>query len=184
MPNVRLAFASALASCLLACTAAPPPEARPQPVAAPVAASMPDAVSPSTSPPSALSAYIGTWQTGEPCTNHYRWMQLREAEGVVEGRWAASMDLWGLMTGRIRATQEGAFLRTETCLETYDLPRYAAFFSECPKYAPVEGERGLRVDESTGELVLMSSTDGGVISKMKKVDAAPEPPAFCNTVEG
>lgn len=184
MPNHRLALAAALASFLVACTAASPPATPPEPATAPVSTSVPEAESPSIPPPLALSAFTGTWQTGEPCTNHYRWIQLREADGVIEGRWAASMDTWGLMTGGIRATPEDTFLRTETCLETYDLPRYAAFFAQCPEYATVEDERGLRLDDATGELLLMSATEGRVISRMRKVDPAPEPPTFCNAVEG
>lgn len=127
--------------------------------------------------------FVGTWQEREPCKNNYRWMRLREKDGALQGEWAAALDIWGLMTGGVRATPDGGFLRTLTCLETYDLPRYAAFFSKCPTYQHQDNERGLRIDEATGELLLVASPGGGVISRMRKVDASSVPPAACSSVE-
>ncbi len=184
MPPRHLIQVFALAFIATACAAIPPPMSSVSPQDSSVEASeeTSNSAHPLTPLRPKLAAFVGTWQQGEPCTNFYRWMDLREKDGVLEGQWAASMDIWGLMAGGLRATPDGEYLRTEVCLETYDLPRYAAFFAECPAFAQQSDERGLRLDDATGELLLISAPEGRVISRMSKADAASEPPTFCAAV--
>ena len=140
-----------------------------------------EALSAAPSSPS-LSSFVGTWQQGEPCTHGFARMVLREGEGVIEGRWATYLNGWGLTTGGLRGSPDGGFLRLEMCSDASIAsmsgapPRYAEV--ECPELAFWNGSRGIRVDESTGEL-LWVHPDLSARARMRPVDPSVAVPLQC-----
>jgi len=138
-----------------------------------------EAPSAALAPPS-LPSFGGTWQEGEPCTHRFARMTLREGEGVIEGRWASYLDGWGLSTGSLRASPDGGFLRLETCEDASTFgdhpPRYADL--ECPELAFWHGYRGIRIEESTGDLLLVYP-DLSDRARMRRVDPTVAVPLQC-----
>ena len=119
----------------------------------------PDAPPKPAQPPS-LATFVGTWQQGEPCQHRFARMVLRQGDGVIEGEWASYLDGWGLSTGSLRASPDGAYLMLDTCEDAATWgthpPRYSEF--ECPDIGFWSGDRGIRVDERTGELLWVSAS--------------------------
>lgn len=119
----------------------------------------PDAPPAPAEPPS-LAAFVGTWQQGVPCQHRFARMVLRQGDGVIEGEWASYLDGWGLSTGSLRASPDGAYLMLDTCEDAATWgthpPRYSEF--ECPDIGFWSGDRGIRIDDSTGELLWVSAS--------------------------
>lgn len=129
---------------LSSCSATPPkPDVPPVPAESP-----------------SLSAFVGTWQQGEPCQHRFARMVLRQGDGVIEGEWASYLDGWGLSTGSLRASPDGAYLMLDTCEDAATWgthpPRYSEF--ECPDIGFWSGDRGIRIDDSTGELLWVTAS--------------------------
>jgi hypothetical protein len=87
-------------------------------------------------------------------------MVLRQGDGVIEGEWASYLDGWGLSTGSLRASPDGAYLMLDTCEDAATWgthpPRYSEF--ECPDIGFWSGDRGIRIDDSTGELLWVTAS--------------------------
>ncbi len=136
---------------------------------------------PSAAPASpSLSSFVGTWQQSEPCTHRFARMILREGQGVIEGNWAAFLRRWGLSTGSLRASADGGFLRLEMCEDALTFgdhpPRYAEV--QCPELAFWHGDRGIRIDESTGELLWVGA-NLDEFARMKRIDPSDAAPLQC-----
>jgi len=107
-------------------------------------------------------------------------MTLREGQGVIEGRWAAYIKSWGLSIGSLRASPDGDFLRLEMCEDASTFgnnpPRYADV--ECPDLVFWTGDRGIRIDESTGELLWVTASLRE-FARMKRIDPRDAPALEC-----
>jgi hypothetical protein len=107
-------------------------------------------------------------------------MTLTEAEGVIEGRWALFSTGWGRSTGSLRASPDGAYLKLETCQDASTWgdhpPRYA--YGECPELDFWDGDRGIRIDDATGELLWVSASLRES-ARMKPIDPGGAAPLAC-----
>lgn len=143
-----------------------------------------------------LTAFVGTWQHGEPCTGIYHWMQLDLVGSRLEGRWAAYNDGWGFDSGAIIAAPAPAYgednqwgftrdeivmirreglLELETCQDVSDLPRYAE--SRCPAIDSWPRE-WLKLDSKTSELMFVAP-NFMTHTRMKRLDISTDPPMSC-----
>jgi hypothetical protein len=178
----QMVVALALIAVLAACASMRAPQATTSPTidagsraAAPAAAN----VSPTQAAVPRLTAFEGQWQHGEPCKNDFYRMDLVASNGGVEGRWAAYYDGWGLHTGSIRATPDGAFLRMETCQDQGEERRFAD--SRCPELTIWQGDRGLRIDPASGALELVAASLVH-ITRFETVTAPDPAPRSCPLV--
>lgn len=171
---VKVVLQMAGALLIAACAAAPPKPETPPPPETPVVA---------IAAPS-LSSFVGTWQEGEPCKHNFSRMVLREGAGVVEGRWAFFSRGWGLSTGSLRASPDGPFLRLAMCEDAATWgthpPRYAEV--ECPELEFWHGYRGIRIDTTTGDL-LLAFPDGSESARMQRLEPSVVTPLQCPSTE-
>jgi len=140
---------------LSSCAATPPkPDVPPTPAQSP-----------------SLAAFVGTWQQGEPCQHRFARMVLRQGDGVIEGEWASYLDGWGLSTGSLRASPDGDYLMLDTCEDDATWGTHPPRYSEvaCPELGFWSGDRGIRIDDSTGELLWVSASFRD-FARMKRVD--------------
>ena len=153
---------------LSSCAATPPkPDVPPAPAQSP-----------------SLAAFVGTWQEGEPCEHGFARMILRQGDGVIEGEWAFFTNGWGLSTGSLRASPDGAYLMLDTCEDAATWgthpPRYSEF--ACPELGFWHGFRGIRIDEATGELVV-AFPDLSDSARMKRVGPDVAAQLQCRSVQ-
>jgi len=143
----------------------------------------PDA-SPVPAEQASLAAFVGTWQEGEPCEHGFARMVLRQGNGVIEGEWAFFTNGWGLSTGSLRASPDGAYLMLDTCEDAATWgthpPRYSEV--ECPELGFWHGFRGIRIDDATGDLVV-AFPDLSDSARMKRVAPVIAAPLQCPAVQ-
>jgi hypothetical protein len=182
----QMVVALALIAGLTACASIRAPQATTSPTidtgsraAAPASAATSANTAPTEAAMPRLSAFEGQWQHGKPCENDFYRMDLVATSDGVEGRWAAYYDGWGLHTGNIRATPDGAFLRMETCQDQGEERRFAD--SRCPELTIWQGDRGLRIDPTSGALELVAPSLVH-ITRFERVTTPDPAPRSCTLV--